>query len=146
MKRRDYHDERPTVKVFYVDGAGARPDGTGSAFAWIREGTDIVRVKQINGLTSNQAEYRGLIAVLRYVSHRSQVMIFTDSQLVAEQFAGRYAVRDKELARLLSEAQEIIWEKALDVRVKWIPREENLVGKYLEELKKHHQYPGKETA
>ncbi len=128
------------LKTFHIDGAGARPDGTGSAIAWVREDRDIVRVRQVDGLTNNGAEYRALIAVLKYVLPRSRVLVKTDSQLLAYQFCGDYAVRDKELARLLSEAQEVIWEKALRVTVKWILREENLAGRYLEQLKQHRMY------
>jgi len=32
-------------KLFHIDGAGARPDGTGSGFAWVRLDRDEERVR-----------------------------------------------------------------------------------------------------
>jgi len=124
----------PEVKVkrFHIDGAGARPNGGGSGYAWIRLGTENQRVKRIDGLTNNQAEYRALLAVLEYVTGGSHLSISTDSQLVCEQFCGRYAVRDPKLKELLSQARKIIAEKDLTVEVRWIPREQNFAGRLLE--------------
>jgi hypothetical protein len=34
----------PQPKTFYIDGAGAKPDGTGSGFGWVRADTDETRV------------------------------------------------------------------------------------------------------
>jgi ribonuclease HI len=120
------------TKEFHIDGTGARPDGSGSGFAWVRIGMDKQPLYWEDGLTCNIAEYKALIAVLRYVSHGSNLLIRTDSQLVCEQFNGRWAVRDPKLCELLKEASDLIAEKELDVEVKWIPRDQNLAGKLLE--------------
>jgi ribonuclease HI len=120
------------LKRFHIDGAGARPNGSGSGYAWIRLGTEIQRIKRVDGLTNNQAEYRALLAVLGYVARESHLVISTDSQLVCEQFCGRYAVRDPKLKALLSQARQIITEKDLTVEVKWISREQNFAGRLLE--------------
>lgn len=50
--------------VIYVDGAGCRPDGRGSGFAWIQPSSGEQHIEQIDGLTNNQAEYRALISAL----------------------------------------------------------------------------------
>lgn len=120
------------IKEFHIDGSGARPDGTGSGFGWVRIGTDKQRLYWEDGLTNNVAEYKGLIAVLRYVSHGSNVLIRTDSQLVCEQFNGRWAVRDPLLREMLKQSRNVIEEKELHVDITWIPREQNLAGKLLE--------------
>jgi ribonuclease HI len=119
------------MKTFHIDGAGPRPDGTGSGFAWVRLDRDEQRVKWVDGMTSNQAEYRGLLSVLKYLSSGSIARIYTDSQLVCEQFNHRWAVHDLDLRALLQKARDLIEYKELSVQVRWIPREENLAGKLL---------------
>jgi ribonuclease HI len=120
------------MKTFHIDGAGPRPDGTGSGFAWVRLDRDEERVRRVDGLTNNQAEYRGLIAVLKYLSPGSSARIHSDSQLVCEQFNDRWAVHDPDLRALLQKARDLIESKELSVQVRWIPREENLAGKLLD--------------
>ena len=122
--------------AFHIDGAGSRPDGTGSGFGWVRldRNEHEQRIKWIAGLTSNQAEYRGLLSVLKYLPPGSTAIISTDSQLVCEQFNGRWAARDPGLRDLLQRAHRIIEEKELEVQVRWIPREENLAGKLLDRI------------
>jgi ribonuclease HI len=126
------HRLRSKVKRFHIDGAGPRPDGTGSGFGWVRLDRDHQQIKRMDGLTSNQAEYRGLISVLKYLAPGSNARIYTDSQLVCEQFNNRWRVYNPELRALLERARDLIEEKELTVCVKWIPREENLAGKLLD--------------
>jgi ribonuclease HI len=123
------------LKLFHIDGAGARPDGSGSGFAWVRLGTQAQRVYQEDELTNNAAEYRALLSVLKYLAEGSRARVFTDSQLVCEQFHGRWSVNDPKLIDLRSKARDLIQKKLLDVDVRWIPRRENLAGKLLEKRK-----------
>jgi ribonuclease HI len=116
------------AKVFYIDGAGSGPDGTGSGFGWVRPFTGKQRITWIDGLTSNEAEYRGLLGVLKYVACGSCVLILTDSQLVANQFTGKFGVYEPRLRRLLDKAKTLVAEKELDVEVRWIRRTRNLAG------------------
>jgi len=120
------------TKTFYIDGSGARPDGKGSGWAWVYEDRNLQRVKWIDHLTSNEAEYHGLIAVLKYVSPGSSVLILSDSQLVCNQFTGKFRVKEPRLKRLLGEANRVIEERNLSVELEWISREENVAGKLLE--------------
>ena len=83
------------MKTFHIDGAGAGPDGLNSGYAFVYLGTGIQRVRRNDGMTNNQAEYSGLIAVLKYVAAGSQVSIYTDSELVCKQFSGQYATRSQ---------------------------------------------------
>jgi ribonuclease HI len=128
----DPHSATGTVKLFHIDGAGARPDGTGSGFAWVRIGTDKQHIKRVDGLTNNAAEYRALLAVLKYLAEDSRAKIYTDSQVVCQQFNNRWAVNDPKLIQLLARAREFIEFKSLDIEVNWIPREQNVAGKLLE--------------
>jgi ribonuclease HI len=120
------------TKRFYIDGAGADPNGLNSGYAFVYVGRDIQRVRRNDGMTNNQAEYSGLIAVLKYVAAESEVLIFTDSELVCKQFCGQYAVRDRKLKELLETARQLVKEKELYVEVHWILREANLAGRLLD--------------
>jgi ribonuclease HI len=115
----------------YIDGAGSRPDGKGSGFAWVREATGEKKVHHEDGLTNNEAEYRGLIAALNELPEGSTAQIFTDSMLVFGQFDGRFKVLSRSLAALLAEVRAVIERKKLNVTVSWIPRQENLAGKLI---------------
>jgi ribonuclease HI len=126
------------LKVFHIDGAGVRPDGTGSGYAWVRlDKKDVHRIRWADGLTNNQAEYSALISVLRYVRPESCAIIWTDSQLVTEQFRGRWAVNNPDLIELLCTARELISQKSLHIEVKWIPRLQNKAGLLLERTKQN---------
>jgi ribonuclease HI len=128
----DPHSTTATVKLFHIDGAGQRPDGRGSGYAWVRLGTDKQRIQRVHGWTNNEAEYRALLSVLKYLADGSRAKIFTDSQLVCQQFNGRWAVNDPKLIPLLSRARDLIENKSLQVEVAWIPRGQNEAGKLLE--------------
>jgi ribonuclease HI len=130
----EFH-QGPQLKTFYIDGAGARPDGTGSGFGWARPDSDETRVRWKDRLTNNVAEYSGLLAVLRYVARGSRLLVLTDSMLLCEQFNRRWACRDPDLQTLLHRARELIEEKELTVQVKWIPRAENLAGRLLDRVR-----------
>jgi ribonuclease HI len=120
------------LKRFHIDGAGAGPDGLNSGYAFVYLGTDVQRVRRNDGMTNNQAEYQGLIAVLKYVAAGSHVLISTDSELVCKQFNGEYAVRNRTLNELLTTARQLISEKHLHVEVRWVSRDQNLAGRLLE--------------
>jgi ribonuclease HI len=118
------------IRVF-VDGAGARLDGKGSAYAFFRPDTGEKQVIREDGLTNNQAEYRGIILVLETFPNASTVEVRTDSQVVCAQLNGQYKVRDPKLALLLETVKDVIQRKNLAVQFLWVPRAENLAGKLL---------------
>jgi ribonuclease HI len=120
---------RPIVVFF--DGAGCRPDGKGSGYAWLRRDTGEKHVQRIDGLTNNEAEYRAFVAVLESLPEGSKAELFSDSLLLDSQFHGKYRVKDPDLAGLLGTAHELIRHKKLTVNLQWIPRTKNLAGKLL---------------
>lgn len=115
---------------FFCDGSGARPDGT-SGFAWYRPDTDESHVETTHGATCNESEYQAVLSAISSVPDGSFVRIFTDSTLVCNQLAGRFAVRDFDLARLRSQILRLRTTKRLKVRITWIPREKNLADALL---------------
>jgi ribonuclease HI len=120
----------------FVDGAGMRPDGTGSGYGWVRVDTGRQEAKWRDGLTNNQAEYRGVLFALRNVPEGTAVELLSDSQLVCYQLAGKYSVRDPKLRPLFLRVAELIRERRLNVKFSWVPREENLAGKFLEKARR----------
>jgi ribonuclease HI len=118
------------VKMFF-DGAGCRPNGEGSGFAWLRPDTNERRVERVKGLTNNQAEYKAFLAALQHVPEGSTVEMFSDSQLICSQFAGQYRVKDYALQDLFSEVLALILSKRLRVTLQWVPCAQNLAGKLL---------------
>lgn len=117
--------------TMFFDGAGCRPDGDGSGFAWLCPDTGQRHVERVKGLTNNQAEYRAFLAALHNVPEGSTVEMFSDSQLICSQFAGNYRVKDCVLQGLLSEVLALILNRGLKVKLQWVPRNRNLAGKLL---------------
>jgi ribonuclease HI len=72
-----------------------RPDGT------------IVELKQaLAPCTNNVAEYRGLLAALRWAAEHgiSTLLVRSDSELLVKQLRGEYRVKNPELQHLYEEA------------------------------------------
>jgi ribonuclease HI len=138
MKRTKKHPEKMVeqqrksdpLKVF-IDGAGSRPDGSGSGFAWICPTTGERNIERVPGLTNNQAEYRAFVAALTALPDRSRADFFSDSQLLCCQFNGQYKVREPELAEFLAQAHALIKDKKLIMTLQWVPRSKNTAGKLL---------------
>jgi ribonuclease HI len=117
--------------IVYCDGAGSRPDGKGSGFAWMQPQTGERHVEHHDGLTNNQAEYRALISALTFLPEGSAAQVFTDSELMWSQVNGNYHVRDTELSELLSQVHTLIEKNNLTIDLQWVPRNKNLAGKLL---------------
>jgi ribonuclease HI len=118
------------IRIF-TDGAGERPDGKGSGFAWIREDTGEQYVERVDRLSNNAAEYMGIISALKRMRPRSNVEIVTDSLLVVSQLRGEYRILDPKLVKLASEVKTIAEQKKLNLKLTWVPRKENRAGKLL---------------
>ena len=76
------------------------------------------------GLTNNQAEYIAVIQALEFFEHfPEEVIIYSDSQLVINQIAGEWKIKDKEI---LSYVETILYFKdKMNVSFKWVPRSAN---------------------
>ncbi len=122
---------QPQLVRIFTDGAGARPDGKGSGYAWIREDTGAKEVKRQDGLTNNQAEYFAVLAAIEALPNHASAEVITDSDLVANQFNGSFKITSPKLLELLSRIREVITSKKLNLTVSWVPREQNVAGKLL---------------
>jgi hypothetical protein len=117
--------------LIYIDGAGCRPDGKGSGFAWIQPSSGEQHTEQIDGLTNRQAEYRALISALFTLPNGSSAQIFTDSRVMWGELVGHCRVRDPELAALLLLVRTLAKGNDLKIYPRWIPRRKNLAGRLL---------------
>ena len=82
--------------------------------------------RYIGRATNNQAEYLAVIEGLRAVEEwkPDRLEVNLDSKLVVEQLAGRYRVKNADLAPLYRQASELLGRFAA-VELKHVPREKN---------------------
>ncbi len=119
--------------VIHADG-GISPDHAGVGVVVQNEhGHVILLVNRIfNRMTSNEAEYMGLIVALEIAARypAKHIEIFMDSEVVVYQMKGRFAVRSPLLKPLHRRACELA--RALPkVSYEHIPREQNHVANAL---------------
>jgi ribonuclease HI len=113
----------------HVDGASRGNPGE-AAFGVHVAAPDGRTVAELYGYlgraTNNVAEYRGLLHALRWALARGtgNVVIFSDSELLVRQMAGRYRVKHPGLRPLHREASELMAQLPR-LRIQHVPREEN---------------------
>lgn len=81
-----------------------------------------------NDATNNVAEYSAIISAMKWLKEngyaKRKIEICSDSLLCINQMAGTYEVRSLRILPLYKEAKKCA-EQLMDVRFRWIPREEN---------------------
>jgi ribonuclease HI len=115
--------------VAHVDGGSRGNPGPGACGAVLsRDGAVIARAAKFLGhTTNNRAEYGGLILALKRALELEDchnIIVKTDSQLLARQVSGKYKIKDAELRRLHAAASELI-ANFKSFKILEIPREEN---------------------
>ena len=111
----------------YVDGAGGENSGYGY---FVKESGESFYEKK-PGITNNQAEYLAIITALKkFVETEDEITIFSDSKNTVSQLNHEFAINSEQLRVLAREAWELI-SKYTNLKLKWIPRKENLAGKML---------------
>jgi ribonuclease HI len=115
------------VFSIFVDGSGG-PDG-GYGF-YIKETGESFYKKEPN-VTNNQAEYLAIVSALKkFSSFPDEIVIYSDSKNTVSQLNHEYAINNSQLRALAMEAWELM-AKYQNLKIKWIPRGENLAGKML---------------
>lgn len=118
----------------FTDGASrGNPGPAAIGIIGIREdGTVIFREHKFLGKTTNNiAEYSALLHVLDKLvktletSYYSEVVIHTDSELMARQLNGQYKVKDEELKKLFVKAKSSLVSLPIKYTIKHISREFN---------------------
>jgi ribonuclease HI len=115
------------VLSIFVDGSG----GSNSGFGFFVKETGESFYQKEADITNNQAEYMAIISVLKKFSNvQNEVIIYSDSKNTVSQLNHEFAINNEQLRSLAREAWELI-PKFTNLKIKWIPRNENLAGKML---------------
>lgn len=93
-------------------------------------------VGECGNLTNNEAEWNALVQALSWaiLKDETNLKIYSDSQLVVNQFNGLYQCKNPDLVWYLDCAKKLVKEGNLNVELVWIPREKNLAGIELERI------------
>ena len=118
---------KPRVKIWC--------DGSGTCACFVVDGEDPVVMSNLEGMTHNESEYYAIYLALEYWawklgSNRGNVEVLSDSLLAINQLNGKYKVKNPRLAKWHKLVKATI--DVMDVKLTWIPREENEAGKVLE--------------
>jgi ribonuclease HI len=115
------------ILSIFVDGSG----GVNSGFGYFIKETGESFYEKKSDITNNQAEYLAIISVLKKLSNvQDEVIIYSDSKNTVSQLNHEFAINNEQLRSLAREAWELI-PKFANLKIKWIPRNENLAGKML---------------
>jgi len=90
--------------------------------------------------TNNIAEWRGAVIAMRFASQLKQhitldeqIIVYSDSQIIAEQFNGRYQIKDDNFKEFYEQAKEFAKIAGVE-RIEWIPRERNRYADVLSKI------------
>lgn len=119
----------PKSCIIYVDGAAkGNPGPAGIGVLVLGENQETLReiAESVGNTTNNVAEYKALIRALEEARSLGceRVHIFTDSELLARQIEGRYAVKTAHLFPLYQHALALM-RLFEEVVLTHIPREKN---------------------
>lgn len=111
-------------------GARGNPGPAASAFVVKVDGKVIYEESFYLGTaTNNQAEYRGVIIALSWLSKQKAefgtVSFLMDSELIVRQINGIYKVKDAGLQKLYKEVLDLLSSIKSQVLFKHVPRKEN---------------------
>jgi ribonuclease HI len=111
----------------YVDGSG----GPNSGFGFFVKETGESFYKKKPNITNNQAEYLAIIMVLKkFLDSKGEINIYSDSKNTVAQLNHEYAINNDQLRTLAMEAWSLM-SKYTNLKIRWVPRNENLAGKML---------------
>lgn len=121
----------------YIDGSGW--NGHRSACCIYYEDGSVKQLKIFNeNRTNNEMEYQALLDALADSPRSSgdELTIITDSQLLERQLSGEYEVKAANLKIFYDLAKSMMGLRYFPVHIKWVPREENKAGIFLEQVLK----------
>ena len=111
----------------YVDGSG----GTKSGYGFFVKETGESFFEEKPGITNNQAEYLAIISALKKNENfDNEITIFSDSKNTVNQLNHEFAINNEQL-RIFAQESWLLIPKISKLKIKWIPRKENLAGKML---------------
>jgi ribonuclease HI len=97
------------LKIFSDGGARSNPGPAAIAFIIKSDNCILKTYAEFIGVhTNNQAEYRALIAAMKFASDKTpKITCYLDSELVVKQVNGEYSVRNLKLKDLWKEVQNL---------------------------------------
>ena len=111
----------------YVDGSG----GAKSGYGFFVKETGESFFEEKPGITNNQAEYLAIISALqKYANSDDEIIIFSDSKNTVNQLNHEFAINNEQLRTFAREAWTLMAHFS-NLKIKWVPRSENLAGKML---------------
>ena len=125
------------MKTVYIDGSGW--NGKRSACCVYYGDTGLRQLKIFEEeYTNNEMEYQALLDALSDQSNTSgdELEIITDSQLLERQLSGVYEVKADNLKTFHKLAKTMMGLRYFPVKVKWVPRDQNKAGIFLEQVLK----------
>ena len=115
-----------TINV-YVDGSG----GGNSGYGYFIKDTGESHYEKKSNITNNQAEYLAIISALKkFENSGDEIIIFSDSKNTVNQLNHEFAINNEQLRIFAREAWQLM-AKFSNLKIEWVPREENLAGKML---------------
>ena len=107
----------------YIDGICRPNPGEMGIGVYFEDGTEIS--ERAGEGTNNEAEYLALERALKEVHLRGlrNVVIHTDSQLLANQVGGGWKIKSATSRKYVPRIRSLM--NGMDVRLEWIPREQN---------------------
>lgn len=115
------------VLSIYVDGSG----GSNSGFGFFVKETGESFYKKETNITNNQAEYMAIISALKKFSGTiDEIIIYSDSKNTVSQLNHEFAINNDQLRNLARETWDLM-AKFPNLKINWIPRNQNLAGKML---------------
>ncbi len=119
--------EKNLTKVFTDGASRGNPGDSGIGVLIIENNGNRSELKKYLGKkTNNQAEYSALILALENLTNLkdSEIIIQTDSQLMANQMNGNWRVKDEGLKSLYSKAKKLC-QQYNKLNITYIPRTQN---------------------
>ena len=124
-----------TRRVLYFDGGMYN-----SRICVYDEDVDKYIVEEVRCTTNNRMEYAALMRALELAKDSKQaVLILGDSQLVINQVTGDWGVKNHMLRKMRAEARNILKACSVPVDIRWVRRNVNKAGIYLDALKKNEE-------
>ena len=115
------------VFIIFVDGSG----GPNSGFGFFVKETGESFYKKEPNITNNQAEYMAIISALKKFSGTTdEIIIYSDSKNTVSQLNHEFAINNDQLRTLARETWDLM-AKFPNLKINWIPRNQNLAGKML---------------
>lgn len=119
--------------IAFTDGAArGNPGESGIGVLITNESGERVGVirKYIGRATNNQAEYTAVLELLDYLQSAetlkcSEIVVYTDSELMARQLNGQYKVKDPDLKIMFENVKLRIQKGAYRFSIQHVPRSQN---------------------